>query len=244
MKKVKILMGVACLLATVACKKGEEDPALSLLSRKARLTGEWEVQSYEMNREYYNYNQLYSTSISKLEAGEIHTEIDNITWGTKIKNTDIIHENKFTFSKDGTWERKLNYNRTSVINDIFFDETQLEEVYQIKKGTWAFEGKTKGQFKNKERLVLTVVEDSSIMHNRSFARDYHDENEVDQAGDLPDFVQADKFLMTEKIEVFYILRLSNSELKLQYGEDFSNFTEDQKHQYENCVLKTYFLEKK
>lgn len=50
MKKVKFallaLIGAAMMLPMSSCKKGADDPAISLASRKSRLAGEWDVTSY------------------------------------------------------------------------------------------------------------------------------------------------------------------------------------------------------
>ncbi|NQV51603.1 MAG: hypothetical protein HQ500_00380 [Flavobacteriales bacterium] len=50
-KNTKVMLAVGLLLAVASlefsgCKKGNEDPALSLRSRKARVTGVWNVVSY------------------------------------------------------------------------------------------------------------------------------------------------------------------------------------------------------
>ncbi|MDD4575741.1 MAG: hypothetical protein PHI36_04870, partial [Bacteroidales bacterium] len=45
MKNYKIILLLLAVFATTfsACKKGEDDPALSLRSRKARVAGEWKM---------------------------------------------------------------------------------------------------------------------------------------------------------------------------------------------------------
>ena len=52
MKKIGILSIAALLMGGIAltsCKKYEEGPALSLLTKKARVAGTWEVESYWEN---------------------------------------------------------------------------------------------------------------------------------------------------------------------------------------------------
>ena len=48
MKKVVLMLTLGGLmLATPSCKKGENDPFLSLSSRKARVAGAWDVTGWE-----------------------------------------------------------------------------------------------------------------------------------------------------------------------------------------------------
>ncbi|HRH63758.1 MAG TPA: hypothetical protein PLI68_10565, partial [Bacteroidia bacterium] len=49
MKKYQklVLVVLAAVSVLPACKKGEEDPFLSLRSRKSRVAGEWTVESRE-----------------------------------------------------------------------------------------------------------------------------------------------------------------------------------------------------
>jgi hypothetical protein len=42
-KKIFVAASLAALLGSTGCKKYEDGPSLSLASKKARLTGEWEV---------------------------------------------------------------------------------------------------------------------------------------------------------------------------------------------------------
>lgn len=44
----KTFIAVAIVSVTVqSCKKGEDDPALSLSSRKARFAGEWTIDAWD-----------------------------------------------------------------------------------------------------------------------------------------------------------------------------------------------------
>ena len=46
MKKILTIMLI--VTAFVGCKKGEEDPIISLRSRDARITGTWELKKMEV----------------------------------------------------------------------------------------------------------------------------------------------------------------------------------------------------
>lgn len=56
--KLFILLGILGLLVShIGCKKGENDPTLSLRSRKARLVGKWVFEEGSMT---LNQNSRYS----------------------------------------------------------------------------------------------------------------------------------------------------------------------------------------
>jgi hypothetical protein len=80
MKKV---LGIALIAAFAvpsfqACKKGEDDPGLSLRSRKARLAGEWTLASMERNSEEEN---TY-TDPNASNPGDVigRTNTTSLTW--------------------------------------------------------------------------------------------------------------------------------------------------------------------
>ncbi len=107
------------------CKKGEEDPGLSLRSRKARLTGEWTVTSYAA-KEFEDGALYYSQTLE----------------GASLKDIDgdlVAFSQDFTFEKDGT------YSSTQI-------EDGVTTTY---KGNWAFLGKSKSaELKKKEAILL------------------------------------------------------------------------------------------
>lgn len=72
MKKVRILIIVLTVLGAISsCKKGDNDPFISIRSRDARITGEWKVVNLE-----YNINNDGDISSATLN-GSILTETNN-----------------------------------------------------------------------------------------------------------------------------------------------------------------------
>jgi hypothetical protein len=66
-KSVKILLTVCTMASMLSCRKGEDDPLLSLRSRKARVAGEWKMTSGEKtyldnNSDKVVYNGTTATS--------------------------------------------------------------------------------------------------------------------------------------------------------------------------------------
>lgn len=135
MKKLFILLSIVPFFW--ACKKGEQDPLISLRSRKARLVGEWNMKKgiagitiTEPGKNLFNQ----SIFMNGTEA-DIHETED----GT----TPIIYRTRYTlflnFKKDGTFT---------------FNENFGGYLLQA-SGTWNFMGRV-GEDKNKESIVLRI----------------------------------------------------------------------------------------
>ena len=238
-------MGALCLLAgAFSCKKGDEDPVLSLLTRKARLTGEWEVKTYCMVQEYYSNEVLMSTYEERFEAGMSSIKATHTGWGD-LTELRAIESFDFSFNKDGSWQKSIEYSYTES-DDYNLGQTNnyAGYTYVSQSGVWAFEGKSKGTFKNKERLLLTVLYDSTSLVDRTYMYDYDDSSIPNESGTLEDVHHADILNATQKTEVYQILRLSNSELKLVQGDNFENYSLNEKYSYGSCVYGEYLLVKK
>ena len=131
------------LLATAAgsCKKGEDDPAFSLLSRKARVAGEWTVTSMEETRKTVyddpGHSSLQSTTHNgtTITITAAETENGNTVTGTSSAAGSLT----YVFEKDGTYEFVHIYDGTT----------------STETGNWSFIGKNKGaDMKNKEAIML------------------------------------------------------------------------------------------
>ena len=146
-KQILLLLFFALTLIVPSCRKGENDPLISLRTRKARVTGLWKLESGT-----YNY---VSPGIINLEVeydGENATERLN----GKFKEA-YDYSIEFKISKNNTFER--------VIVARGFSKTE--------KGNWFFNKKSKELgLKNKEAIILsfTSVESSGITTTYSGAR--------------------------------------------------------------------------
>jgi hypothetical protein len=129
MKKVKfaLLMLLAAILILPACKKGENDPMLSLLSRKSRLVGEWDLKegttTYTQGGTTFTYT-YNGTTRSYTISGQTFT---------------TAYTQKTTINKDGTYKEEIN------------DDGDLT----TEEGIWFFGGKAKDlDLKNKESVIF------------------------------------------------------------------------------------------
>jgi hypothetical protein len=166
MKKTILMFAAAGLmLATPSCKKGENDPFLSLSSRKARVAGEWDVTGYE-----FMSNNVESDGDSQSSTGSLSNNVITFTnsstsGGTTVTNTNTVTVNEFsyTFEKDGTWSSTQNTTSVNVQSDYpitGFTTTSTTVETNSYTGNWSFVGKVKDAYKNKERIVLNTLTSS------------------------------------------------------------------------------------
>jgi hypothetical protein len=121
----------------VECKKGEDDPFLSLRRRKARVVGDWsmtsgtEVNSSGTSSTNYNYTENAYTRISV--SGGVTT------------STAGVHTLKISFEKDGSFT---------------YTETQ-DGSSSIVSGNWNFTAGVGKEYKNREQITLKITSYSS-----------------------------------------------------------------------------------
>jgi hypothetical protein len=132
MKKVllAIIIGIFVISGFQSCKKGENDPLLSLRSRKARLVGEWALKSGQLSIVYYDgttRNYTYD-GVTRIETSS--------TPGT------ITYTENVTINKDGTYQWVENIGTSTLTEE----------------GFWSFGRKSKElDLKNKEAVFFTRV---------------------------------------------------------------------------------------
>ncbi|WP_066759457.1 hypothetical protein [Crocinitomix algicola] len=163
MKKIVLAVAaVGLLMATPSCKKGENDPFLSLKSRKSRLAGEYTMASWYMNSdtEYTNSSEKMTldindgsgsrTIIYDSDSGDPTTTVAAVT----------VNSEEFVVEKDGTWSRKMviTYKYTRDGDGFFVDDRDYVDVVTSEEtGTWSFLGGQSEDYKNKERVLLSVT---------------------------------------------------------------------------------------
>ena len=143
--KTQIKIAIAALvLASFAfegCKKGENDPAISLLTRKARMTGDWKV----------------SSGSGKETSGNTTTDWKHD--GATYTETDISGANSnglvvtMSFVKDGTYE---------IVTTITLPNVTGYSDVITETGTWNFTGKI-GEDKNKDHILLKTLSEIDVM---------------------------------------------------------------------------------
>lgn len=174
MKKTILMFAAAGLmLATPSCKKGENDPGLSLSSRTSRIAGVWNLTGLSMNSRNDESDGDYQTTTQMLAGNVITSTVTNHDASTGVsvttKSTITLDKAEITIEKDGTWSQI--WNTTTVTTNMYTDflgDEHTETVTSVgtnnTSGNWSFLGKVKEgteTFKNKERVVLNILSSSS-----------------------------------------------------------------------------------
>lgn len=187
MKKIISLGFVVLLIASsfVGCKKGENDPFMSLLSRKARLTGIWNLTNADYEEKDVNDNGTDITSYSY--------DGSDMTETTDGSGDTYAYSEKITIDKNGTFEmvtsREKEYFDTGSLTWKTGTET---ETYS---GVWYFLDKSKDlDVKNKERVEFLIEKYKKVKANG-------DTYEYEMSGASNTFVN-----------IFLLDRLANKEL--------------------------------
>ena len=133
--KRALLILVVVLMALPACKKGKDDPGISLRSRKARLSGEW---------------KLTAGSTTSLSGGSTTTATYNGSTCTETfggSSYTFAYAEALTIDKKGTFEYVITGASSST-------------TY---KGSWYFGGKNKDlDLKKKESVVLLITSEVDV----------------------------------------------------------------------------------
>ncbi len=112
MKNILIAFAASALVMPLfnGCKKGENDPAISLKSRTSRVTGEWKVTKMtETTTSTPKCTGCYSGTTTTTLDGTTKTEVSTSTAPGSTPNTDFytVPENSLVIEKDGTY--KMTY---------------------------------------------------------------------------------------------------------------------------------------
>jgi len=212
MKKAVLMLAVGGLmLATPSCKKGENDPALSLSSRKARISGAWDVTGYESATTNTEADGDYQSSVSTMSGDVITTtwtdyDASNATT-TSSSSTKTLNEGSYVINKDGTFE--LTWNTTTVSTstvDVFggtFTTVTTTVQTSSETGNWSFVGKVKDVYANKERVVLNTLSHTWTSQSTSVTTNTFDSTVDTNNGDLntgTDTYHSGEWTMTYEID--------------------------------------------
>lgn len=126
-------------LIVFSCKKGDDDPAVSLVSRKSRVEGKWKMQS-----------------------GEITIGVKDST-GAYAGQKYVLSENRYTYyqiGKGANFEDKCKLELLTTKNGEIIIKQQMDSISIESKGNWDFLGKGKDR-KNKETISIRLNSNSN-----------------------------------------------------------------------------------
>ncbi|MCH2234854.1 MAG: hypothetical protein MK078_11445 [Crocinitomicaceae bacterium] len=158
-KSILMLASAGLMIAAPSCKKGENDPGLSLSSRKARISNNWTVSAISST---YTETDGDGDSWSNTRTfdGTTNTLVSsNTSGGTTVSNTSTstFTDYSVVINKDGTYTMTQAYTYSD--DDSFggFTTTTAHTVTITSSGSWSFVGKEKDSYKNKERVILNSL---------------------------------------------------------------------------------------
>lgn len=141
------LISIVISSSMIACRKGPEDPLLSLTTRKNRISQTWEAYSYRID------------GVEKLE--ETKSETNTITGcGTQNVNTLYTRSVIMEFSKGGTYSDNFTTTTNTVssttgggeVCDVFnFNNTDIDIDANV--GIWNFSGGV-GNTSSREQVFI------------------------------------------------------------------------------------------
>ena len=131
MKKLAIILTIVATTAMIfsSCGKYEEGPGVSLLTKKARITGTWAV-------------------VETITNGIGYTGDDNETWTFNRDGTGNTTETDGSYSETTTFEWEFNDSKESIIikktHDNTFYLTELKIARLTNKELWITDTSTYG----------------------------------------------------------------------------------------------------
>ncbi len=151
MKKALFSILAVAVVATslTSCKKGENDPALSLKSRKGRLAGTWTVSAMDWTDT--DVSGGTTTTVTNTYENNQRVEVTTIGTAPAVTNKYDLTET-MTIEKDGsfTWSSTEKWVESQGTPITTAPEQKIEA-----KGSWAFNGKSKTvEQKNKESFSI------------------------------------------------------------------------------------------
>ncbi len=216
-----VIVIVLPLITTSCLKKGEEDPFVSIYTRKARLTGKWNVSTMESKIRYIqgDIQTFTETNVSGLNWEEKVTDIGS---GVVETHKGEVYEgrNWIQFDKDGRVSSVYEYEYTVEEVDPEDEENVTQTIYKIKEelsGTWNFLGNI-DDYNNKERLAV-VIEERKTTTRVFELTPTEDEEEIPIPVLINILVRADKFANGEMSTIWIIKMLKNKELILHQDID-------------------------
>jgi hypothetical protein len=157
MKKINKSLFYLIILSLIfplleSCKKGENDPFLSLSSRKSRVEGTWTVSKMtatNTSSTLMGATALITNATMSYDGQTATAEVSAGSSGsTPTTSYDTMYyTSSYTFAKEGTFESTMDYD--------FPDYPDDDEVVK-RTGVWTFSGGT-GDIKNKENLILSTT---------------------------------------------------------------------------------------
>lgn len=206
-------------LINVSCRVGEDDPFLSLRSRKNRVAGTWKFDNIEQ------YLRTDPGNGGHILITTTNSDTKNWTQKVQIEGTDSVinhtgtveySNNYLKFDKYGNFEKVYNYRYTDEII-VGEDEgtTSKRHICQEKvRGTWNFLGSIEDEYKSKERIILNWAVREFKEKIDTMYQNEEEEGQTPIWVTSSDEAETRSYKNGEKSEIFHLSMLKNKELHM------------------------------
>ena len=138
-----LILAVSFFIPINSCKKGDEDPFLSLVSREKRIKGDWTIKSFTVNGEdQLNIKDTYSGYSSLCESYYTHISTD------KVNLMIFSFSDNFKWTTIGHYSDSYDYDYSAYCSDDYYED----DYNDISTGTWYFEN-------DKEKIRILIPDD-------------------------------------------------------------------------------------
>lgn len=216
-KSILMILAAAVVIPALnSCKKGEDDPFLSLKSRKARVTGEWIIDEWEQEASYTSSYTNSGSTTNNSGSNSLKISGTGVTTSETASVTDVFGTSNFTsngnggatatmtFEKDGTFSRKLEFKNVNVTSSTG-GSSSMTSTFNLTietSGTWNFLGGVEEDYKNKERMILNILEEKTTSSYTS-------------SGDTGNGTDTQTYANGEYTEVWTLTSLKNKEMLME-----------------------------
>lgn len=188
-----IFIVLSSILVFDGCKRGEDDPFFSIRSRKARVTGDWAIQTMERNVTQLLNDGTTAKINFKVTDDKIAEIVDsvNTSHDTSVTTNGIIKEDFYRFDKNSKMEYLFHYEMSKLwtkMDEATNITTYNKMVYTYVEraaGSWNFLSSVEkhgvNKYKDKERLCL-IFESNNITQTTVLTYWQVDENGVTLPG--------------------------------------------------------------
>jgi len=154
MKRNFLIISTIILLFSFlnSCKKGEDDPFLSLLTRTQRLTGTWTLKSADYSK---------TEKIGNWYIAKYHYIYDGSKYSKETSYNDtIINTETYTYTE------KIEFKK----NGIYFKNYSNNGDNFTEEGMWTWIKKNKdSELKDKEAILITITKEIDAYGTESYS---------------------------------------------------------------------------
>ena len=154
--KVLLASGLATAIGLTACGKYEDGPNFSLLTKKQRLTGDWEVE------------KLIDGGVNLISNGyDIEMEFDK-DGDFEISSSYNITEYGYTYSGTNTVEGEWEFSSDKEEIELNFDDGDYQEIEITRLTNKELEGELSAANRKKIFPQLTASKGSTSLSSSRF----------------------------------------------------------------------------